>query len=72
MTDRSPSYKAIYDTAEFTTEFIAAQAKRLTKLYLRRRELDDELPTITFRINPLVYLLPLFGAVIGGLIGAML
>lgn len=76
MTDRPIDYKAIYDTAEFTPEFIAAQAKRLAELYLRRRQLDDELSDvacrIAHRINPLIYLLPLLGAVIGGLIGGIL
>jgi hypothetical protein len=71
MKDKPLIYKTTWKPVEFKPEFIEAQAKRMTEINMRYRELEDgPIPSLTDGLyRPLVIVCGIVGAVIGGVAG---
>lgn len=74
MTKRTIRYRAVWQPVEFRPEWLEAQAKRQTELYMRMRELDDALEASQRRYQPSLTYIPLImgGAVLGAITGAII
>lgn len=64
-------YRVVWEPVQFKPEFLAALARKQVELQVRLLDLDDQTRS-DYKANPLIYMLPVFGALLGALIGALL